>query len=210
MRLKFRILDVLQLKELHFGSFHFSPENVFVHLLARSRTHKDDLAPDTFVKVSLSRATKVIKVKPTMLKKVWWWIRLSHFHNSTLSQSHRTFILLLSYFHTCRWRRAAWWGAALAPSTANLFTSSFRCWPLIVLALILTVLIPVLEILVLVLTVQPVFSLQAAGAHVTDVTDTGCYWRYWRLIIHALILTVLTLVLKILTLVLTVQPVVLL
>ena len=29
----------------------------------RSRTQKEDLAPDTFVKVSLSRATKVIKVK---------------------------------------------------------------------------------------------------------------------------------------------------
>ena len=73
------------------------------NMLHRSRTHKDDLAPDTFVKVSLSRATKVIKVES--------------FHGTTLKSDRR-------------WRRAALWGAAPARSTASRSTSSCRrsCW----------------------------------------------------------------------------------
>ena len=89
-------------------------------LLHRSRTHKDDLAPDTFVKVSLSRATKVIKVESfhgTTLKnglEKWPWKMASKMALKT----------------DLRWRRAVWWEAAPVPSTASPSTSSCRrsCW----------------------------------------------------------------------------------
>ena len=87
--------------------------NSFKNSLQRSRTHKDDLAPDTFVKVSLSRATKVIKVRLLSHRVITEPPRLSRLKSFPLKTD-------------LRWRRAASWGAAPARSTASPSTSSCR------------------------------------------------------------------------------------